>query len=128
MLVTQSCPTLCDPWSVACQAPLSMEFSRQEYWSGLPFSSPGDLPDPGIEPGYPALQADYLSSEPPGKTLKATKKKKKTVGTGKFSKAKPRKAKNKQVGLYQAKILFHSKGNHQQNEKTSYQMGENMCK
>ena len=79
MLVTQSCPTLCDPWSVACQAPLSMEFSRQEYWSGLPFSSPGDLPDPGIEPGSPALQADYLSSEPPGKTLKATKKKKKLL-------------------------------------------------
>ena len=44
-----------------------MEFSRQEYWSGLPFPSPGDLPDPGIEPGSPALQADTLPSEPPGK-------------------------------------------------------------
>ena len=44
-----------------------MEFSRQEYWSGLPFSSPGDLPNPGIEPGSPALQADFLPSEPPGK-------------------------------------------------------------
>ena len=44
-----------------------MGFSRQEYWSGLPFPSPGDLPNPGIEPGYPALQADTLSSEPPGK-------------------------------------------------------------
>ena len=44
-----------------------MEFSRQEYWSGLPFPSPGDLPDPGIEPGSPALQADALLSEPPGK-------------------------------------------------------------
>ena len=54
-------------WTVAHQAPLSMEFSRQEYWSGLPFSSPEDLPDPGIEPGSPALQADYLPSEPPGK-------------------------------------------------------------
>ena len=55
------------PWTVARQAPLSMEFSRQEYWSGLPFPSPGDLPDPGIKPGCPALQADSLPSEPPGK-------------------------------------------------------------
>ena len=54
-------------WTVACQAPLSMGFSRQEYWSGLPFPSPGDLPDPGIEPGSPALEADALNSEPPGK-------------------------------------------------------------
>jgi len=46
------------PWTVACQAPLSMEFSRQEYWSGLPFPSSGDLPDPRIEPESPALQAD----------------------------------------------------------------------
>ena len=46
------------PWTTAYQAPLSMGFSRQEYWSGLPFPSPGDLPDPGIEPGSPALQAD----------------------------------------------------------------------
>ena len=49
---------------MACQAPLSLGFSRQEYWSGLPFPSPGDLPNPGIEPKTPALQAD--SSEPPG--------------------------------------------------------------
>ena len=55
------------PWTVvvACQAPLSMRFSRQEHWSGLPFPSPGDVPDPGIEPRYPALQADSLPSEPP---------------------------------------------------------------
>ena len=53
--------------SVACQDPLSVEFSRQEYWSGLPFPSPGDLPDPGIEPRSPAVQADSLSSEPPAK-------------------------------------------------------------
>ena len=53
------------PWTVACQAPLSMGFSRQEYWSGLPFPSPGDLPDPGIEPGSPMLQADSLPSKPP---------------------------------------------------------------
>ena len=65
VLVAQSCRTL---WShVGCQAPLSTEFSRQEYWSGLPFPSPGDLPDPGIEPTFPASQADSLPSEPPGK-------------------------------------------------------------
>ena len=67
VLLTQSCPTLCDPWTVAHQAPLSMEFSRQEYWSGLSFPSPGDLPVPGIKPGSPALQADSLPSEPPRK-------------------------------------------------------------
>ena len=54
-------------WTVAYQAPLSMEFSRQEYWSGLPFPSPGNLPNPGIKPGSPALQADSLPSEPPRK-------------------------------------------------------------
>ena len=53
------------PWTVAHQAPLSMGFSRREYWSGLPFLSPGDLPDPGIKPRSPALQADALTSEPP---------------------------------------------------------------
>ena len=55
------------PWTVACQAPLSMGFSRQEYWSGLPFPSPEYLPNPGNKPGSPALQADTLSSQPPGK-------------------------------------------------------------
>ena len=54
------------PWSVAHQAPPSMEFSRQEEWSGLSFPSPGDLPDPGIEPRSPALLADTLPSVPPG--------------------------------------------------------------
>ena len=54
-------------WTAAHQAPLPMGFSRQEYWSGVPFSSPGDLPNPGIEPRSPALQADALLSEPPGK-------------------------------------------------------------
>ena len=53
------------PWTVAYQAPLSMGFSRQEYWSGVPFPSPVDLPDPGIEPGSSALQANALPSEPP---------------------------------------------------------------
>ena len=52
------------PWTVTYQALRSMGFSRQEYWSGLPFSSPGDLPNPGIEPGSPALQTDALPSEP----------------------------------------------------------------
>ena len=56
------------PWTVAYQAPPSMGFSRQEYWSGLPFLSPGDLPDPGIEPWSPAFQADALTSEPPQKS------------------------------------------------------------
>ena len=54
-------------WTVACQAPLSMGFSRQEYWSGLPFSPPGDLPNPGMEPVPPALQVDSLPLAPPGK-------------------------------------------------------------
>ena len=55
------------PWTVACQAPPSMGFSRQEYWSGSLFPSAGHLPDPGIEPGSPALQAGSLLSEPSGK-------------------------------------------------------------
>ena len=55
------------PWTVVHQAPLSMGFSRQEYWSGLPFPSPGDLPNRGIEPRSLTLQADALTSEPPGK-------------------------------------------------------------
>ena len=55
------------PWTVAYQAPPPMGFSWQECWSGLPFPSPGDLPNPGIEPGSPEFQADALPSEPPGK-------------------------------------------------------------
>ena len=66
-LVPKSCLTLVTPFTVACQAPLSVGFSRQEYWSGLPFPSPKDLPNPGIRSGSPALQADSLPSEPPGK-------------------------------------------------------------
>ena len=57
------------PWTVACQAPLSMEFPRQEYWSGLPFPSPGDLPDPGIEPVSLALAGIFFTTEPPEKTV-----------------------------------------------------------
>ena len=64
------CLTLATPWTVACQAPLSMGFSRQEHWSGLPFPSPGDLPDPGIEHGSPALQPDSLLTELQGKPSK----------------------------------------------------------
>ena len=63
-LVAKSCLTLVTLWIVACQTPLSMGFSRQDYWSGLPFPSPGDLPDPGIESGSPRLQADALPCEP----------------------------------------------------------------
>ena len=90
MEVTQSCPTCCNPmycivkvkvkslsrvrpfatpWTIAHQAPPSMGFSRQEYWSGLPFPSPGNLPNPGIELRSPALQADALTSKPPGKPV-----------------------------------------------------------
>ena len=58
------------PWTVTYQAQRSMGFSRQEYWSGLPFPSPGDLPNPGIKPGSPALQTDALPSEPIGKPCK----------------------------------------------------------
>ena len=61
----QLCLTLCDPWTIACQTPLSMEFSRQEYWSGLPCPPPGDLPDPGIECGSlmsPALADFFLTT------------------------------------------------------------------
>ena len=63
----QTCPTLCDP--IAHRAPLSMGCSRQEYWSGLPFPSPEDLLDPGIEPRSPALQAGSLPLAPPGPPL-----------------------------------------------------------
>ena len=66
-LVAKSCPTLVTPRTVAHQTSLSIGFSRQECWNGLPFPSPGDLPDPGIEPGSPALQADSLLTEPLGK-------------------------------------------------------------
>ena len=62
-LVAKLYLTLAIPWTVACQAPLSKGFSRQEYWSGLPFPSPGDLPNPGIKSGSPALQADDLPTE-----------------------------------------------------------------
>ena len=61
----QSCPTLCNPIDSSPPGSPSLGFSRQEYWSGLPFPSPGDLPDPEIEPMSPALQADSLPFEPP---------------------------------------------------------------
>ena len=68
--VTSLCPTLCNPWAVAHQSHLSMGFSRQEYWSGLPFPPPGDLPDPGIEPLShlpPPLAGRFFITDPPGK-------------------------------------------------------------
>ena len=67
MLVAQLCPTLCNSMGCSCQAPLSMGFSKQDYWNGLPFPPPGDLPDPGIESRSPASQAGSLPSEPPRK-------------------------------------------------------------
>jgi len=73
-LLTKSCPTLVTPWTVARQAPLSMGFSRQEYWSGVPLPSPGDLPLPGMEPmsaASPPLAGGFFTSEPPGKPKKA---------------------------------------------------------
>ena len=66
-LVTKLCLTLLRPVDLAHQAPLSMGFSRQEYWSRLPIPSPGDLPDPGIEPESPALAGRFFTSDPPGK-------------------------------------------------------------
>ena len=77
--MTKLCPTLCNP--VYCQAPLSMGFSRQEYWSGLPLHSPGDLPNPGIKPASPALAGRFFTTEPPGKPIS-------TAFTNKFSKNK----------------------------------------
>ena len=72
-LVSKMCPALVTPWTVAYKAPLSMGFPRQEYWSGLPFPSPGNLPDPGIKPRSPAFQVDSsLSHEgSPQWTLRA---------------------------------------------------------
>ena len=64
--------TLVTPWTVALQAPPSMKFSRQEYWSGLPLPSPGNLPDPGMEPVTPALAGGLFTTEPPGKLAKET--------------------------------------------------------
>ena len=66
-LVAKSCQTLETPWIVAHQTPLSMAFSRQKYCSGLPFPSPGDLPNPGFEPTSPALAGRFFTTEPPGK-------------------------------------------------------------
>ena len=66
-LVTQACLILVTPWTVACQDPLSMGFPRQEYWSGLPFSSPKDLPDLGIQPASPVFTGGFFTTETPGK-------------------------------------------------------------
>ena len=70
----QSCPTLCSPMDCTCQAPLSMAFPRQEYWSGLPFPTLRDVPDPGIKPTSlvsPALAVCFFTAEPPGKPTAA---------------------------------------------------------
>ena len=89
-----------------------MEFSRQEYWSGLLISSPGDLLDPGIEPVSlvsPALSGRFFTTAPPGKPQSNTNK-----------------TKNKQTGPNQSCKPLHSKGNHKQSKKTTYRMGENI--
>ena len=65
----QLCLTLVTLWTAACQAPLSMGFSRQKFWSGLPFPSPGDFSDPGVKPASFALAGGFLTTEPPGKFL-----------------------------------------------------------
>ena len=78
-LVAKSCPTLATPWTIAGQTPLSMGFFR-EYWSGLPFPSPVDLPNPRIEFRSPALQADSLPAEPQGKTLEVQERMKYSPG------------------------------------------------
>ena len=70
-LVAKSCPTLYDPMDVAHQTPLSMAFPRQEYWSGLPFPPPGDIPDPRVEPMSPALAGGFFTVEPLGKPMSA---------------------------------------------------------
>ena len=69
MLVAQSCQTLCDPVDCSPPAPLPMEFSRQEYWSGLPLPPPGDLPNPGIKPASPALVGGFFTTESPGNPI-----------------------------------------------------------
>ena len=74
-LVTKSCSTLCDPMVYSLQAPFSMEFCMQEYWSGLPFPPSEDLPDPGIEPkssASPAVAGRFFTTEPPGKPIVCT--------------------------------------------------------
>ena len=73
------------PWTVAYQAPLSMGFSRQEYWSGVPFPSPGDLPNPGIEPRSPAFQAYSLPYEPQGRPFLPIKMKRRKFSEGKLT-------------------------------------------
>ena len=69
VLVSKLCPALVTQQTVAYQAPLSLEFPRQEYWSGLPLPSPGDLPDPGIKPMSPALAGRFFPAEPQGKPI-----------------------------------------------------------
>ena len=78
-LVAKSCPTLATPWTVAHQAPLFLGFSSQEYWSGLPFPSPGDLPDPGIKCRSSVLQEDSLQTELQGKPPKVHNNRQKTT-------------------------------------------------
>ena len=74
-LVAVMSDSFATPWAVACQVPLSMGFPRQEYWRGLPFASPGDLPNPRMSPVSPALAGGFFTVEPPGKPVKLVQRK-----------------------------------------------------
>ena len=102
------------PWTVAHQATLSMGFSRQEYWSGLPVPSPGDLPDPGIKSRSPALQGDMLPSEPPGKSSSLLKNDRKCPSThGTLKKWEEyTTCKNANQPNYQILLIFHTLKDH----------------
>ena len=117
-----SCVWLCVTlWTVGHQAPLSMGFSRQECWSGLPLPSPGDLPDPGIEAGSPALQAEPLPAEPPGKPKREGRRGQRNRGVRGVTGAAE--------GLWVFGQTQHfdvpNKGNHW--PKSTYGIGESIC-
>ena len=121
MLVIQSCLTLCaTPWTVAHQAPLSLGFSRQDYWSGWPFPSSGDLPSPGIELESPALQADSSPSQPPGKPKGNRCDIYKFRGFGESSEALP----FKHTSILTSYLLFEF--NHQNLKETTFTYSTNI--
>ena len=132
------------PWTIAHQAPPCMEFYRQEYWSGLPFPSPGDLPNPQIVPGSPILQADTLPSEPPGipnlkdktkknsslyKLLEVQKKTEAHIEIQKYS--VPNKMKFTIIGI-QLKVTRHAKKQenvaHNKEKNQTTEMRQNQCR
>ena len=118
----QPCPTLCSLWTVDHQVPMSMGFSRQNYWSGLPCLPPGDLPEPGIKSTSvaPALQLDSLllshwGTPPPSICIHLSK-----WSCGSDFKSKENKSKNNQMGPHQTEKFLHCEENHHQNEKATY--------